>query len=80
MKVRIHCFVSGRVQGVSFRSFTVEKAEKLGLTGWVRNLDNGEVESVVEGEEEDVKKFLEQFGERLPEELRDELTALKKRL
>lgn len=58
-KVRVHCFVSGRVQGVSFRSFTVKVAEKLGLTGWVRNSPDERVETVVEGEEKDVEKFEE---------------------
>ncbi|MBL7170105.1 MAG: acylphosphatase [Candidatus Aenigmarchaeota archaeon] len=58
MKIGVHCFVSGRVQGVSFRSFTTRVAEKLGLTGWVKNLPDGRVESVVEGEEKNVEKFL----------------------
>jgi len=56
--MRIHCFVSGRVQGVSFRSFTVKIAEKLGLTGWVRNLPDERVESVAEGQKNNVEKFL----------------------
>ena len=58
MKVRIHCFVSGRVQGVSFRYYTVKIADKLGLTGWVRNLPDGGVETLIEGEEGDIEKFL----------------------
>ena len=40
----IHCIVTGRVQGVFFRAFTQEKALELGLTGWVRNLNHGDVE------------------------------------
>ena len=59
MKVRIHCYISGRVQGVSFRFYTVRVADKLGLTGWVRNLPDGRVEVMTEGEEKDIKKFLE---------------------
>jgi len=58
MKVRVHCFISGRVQGVSFRYYATEVAKKLGLTGWVRNLVDGRVEAVAEGEEKEVEKFL----------------------
>jgi acylphosphatase len=43
-KVRARIFVSGRVQGVFFRSHTAEKARELGITGWVRNLNDGRVE------------------------------------
>jgi len=45
---RVHVFVSGRVQGVGFRDFTVAKAKSLGVTGWVRNLPDGRVEAVAE--------------------------------
>jgi len=48
---QIHILISGFVQGVGFRAFTVKKARNLGLTGWVRNLKNGRVEAVVQGEE-----------------------------
>jgi len=58
-KVRVHIFVSGRVQGVFFRSQTKEKARELGLTGWVRNSEDGRVEAVFEGEEEKVKEIVE---------------------
>lgn len=40
----IHCYVSGKVQGVCFRAYTKEKAEKLGITGRVRNLADCRVE------------------------------------
>ncbi len=45
MNVRAHCFVSGRVQGVFFRSYTLDKARELGLTGWVKNRRDGRVEA-----------------------------------
>ena len=54
--IRAHVFISGRVQGVSFRWFTQRKAQELGLTGWVRNLWDGRVEAVFEGEEAQVKE------------------------
>lgn len=47
----LHGYVSGRVQGVSFRQYTSEQAERLDLAGWVRNLDDGRVELLFEGEE-----------------------------
>lgn len=48
--LRAHVFISGRVQGVSFRWFTQRKAQELKLTGWARNLWDGRVEAVFEGE------------------------------
>jgi acylphosphatase len=57
--IRKHWFVSGRVQGVSFRAFTYESATDLKLTGWVRNLTDGRVEIVVGGPEKAVIQLLE---------------------
>lgn len=59
MNTRVHVFISGRVQGVFFRSNTKDIAEMLGLTGWVRNLPDGRVEAVFEGEEGNVEKMLQ---------------------
>jgi acylphosphatase len=50
--------ISGRVQGVSFRAWTVDRARDLGLTGWVRNLPDGRVELHVEGPEAEVERLL----------------------
>jgi acylphosphatase len=47
--VRLHAVVEGRVQGVGFRYFVVQIADELKLVGWVRNLDEGEVEVIAEG-------------------------------
>jgi acylphosphatase len=66
MKVRAHVFVSGRVQGVFFRSETRSEAKKHGVAGWVRNLSDDRVEAVFEGEEENVKGLIE-FCEHGPE-------------
>lgn len=51
-KKRVHVYLSGRVQGVWFRAYTKEEADRLGVKGWVRNLPDGRVEAVFEGEEE----------------------------
>ena len=47
--VSLHAFVRGRVQGVGFRYFVIEKAQRSDLVGWVRNRDSGEVEVWAEG-------------------------------
>lgn len=48
-KIRKHIIFYGRVQGVGFRYYAVQKANQLGLTGWVKNLYDGSVEREVEG-------------------------------
>jgi|TARA_B100002003_G_scaffold195421_1_gene185246 acylphosphatase len=53
---RLHLIISGRVQGVFFRHNTNKIANKLGLTGFVRNLGNRDVEVVAEGTEEKLKE------------------------
>jgi acylphosphatase len=58
-KTRAHVFVSGRVQGVFFRQNTVRQAQNLGVRGWVKNLDDGRVEAVFEGEESAVNALVE---------------------
>ena len=50
-KKAINCIVSGRVQGVGFRMSTSQQCKLLGLKGWVRNLDNGNVEVYVCGDQ-----------------------------
>jgi acylphosphatase len=57
--IRAHIFISGRVQGVYFRSETQDMALSLGLTGWVKNLYDGRVEAVFEGEEKAVKEAVD---------------------
>jgi acylphosphatase len=58
MKVRAHLLVSGRVQGVYFRQSTLHEAQNLSVSGWVRNLMDGRVEAVFEGEEHAVKMLV----------------------
>lgn len=58
---RLSAIVAGRVQGVSFRYYTVGQAQKLSITGWVRNLSDRTVEVCAEGTRaqlEDLLKFL----------------------
>jgi acylphosphatase len=56
MRVVRRYLISGRVQGVGFRYFTKDAADREGVGGWVRNLPDGRVEAVVEGEEEAVTR------------------------
>jgi len=55
---RVHLIISGRVQGVSYRYNAYNKARTLGLTGWVRNLANGDVETTAEGRREALEEFI----------------------
>ncbi|MDY6768652.1 MAG: acylphosphatase [Candidatus Nanohaloarchaea archaeon] len=68
---RAHVHVSGKVQGVFFRATTRDKARELGVNGWVRNLPDGRVEAVFEGEQEKVEKML-QFCHEGPDAARVE--------
>ena len=55
---RVHVYISGRVQGVFFRAETQRAAMGFKLTGWVRNMADGRVEAVVEGDDANVDKML----------------------
>ena len=57
--VRAHIYIHGRVQGVFFRYYTRREALRKGLKGWVRNLPDGRVEAVFEGNKESVEDILE---------------------
>ena len=63
---RAHVFVTGRVQGVSYRANTRDAARDAGVDGWVKNLDDGRVEAVFEGEEESVERMVEWCHEGSP--------------
>jgi acylphosphatase len=57
--MRAHLWITGRVQGVNFRYYTRAEALRRNITGWVRNLWDGRVEAVFEGEEEAVRTMVE---------------------
>jgi acylphosphatase len=57
--IRIHIWVSGRVQGVGFRSFVQHSGVSLGITGWVRNVSSDTIEIVAEGSRLILNKFFE---------------------
>lgn len=56
---RVHLWISGRVQGVFFRVYAQKEAVRLGLSGWVKNLPDGRVEALFEGDDVAVDKMLE---------------------
>lgn len=64
--IRKHVFISGNVQGVYFRVYTHEAAVRFGVTGWVRNLKDGRVEAVFEGEDAAVEQMLRWCWEGSP--------------
>ena len=55
---RLHMIIQGQVQGVFFRAATRDAARALGLTGWVRNLNDGSVEAVFEGSMDRLKQVV----------------------
>lgn len=61
---RVHAFYDGYVQGVGFRFTARHLAWRLNLVGWVKNLYDGRVELLVEGDEEQLKKMIEQLNQR----------------
>jgi len=63
MNARAHVFIKGKVQGVFFRSWTHTTALGLGLKGWVKNLEDGRVEAMFEGEKAMIEQMIEKCKE-----------------
>ena len=59
-KTRTHVLINGRVQGVFYRAFMRELASALGLDGWVRNLRDGRVEALFEGDKRTIEQAIQQ--------------------
>ena len=59
MKTTKHLIIHGRVQGVGYRAYMRIEANRLGVTGWVRNRAEGTVEATIHGSPEDVSKLLD---------------------
>jgi acylphosphatase len=62
MKKEVYCVVHGDVQGVFFRQFAKEKADSLGVFGYAKNMEDGTVEVVAQGEESTLKALLESIS------------------
>lgn len=58
-KIRAHLLISGRVQGVCYRMETKFAADRFGVLGWVRNMLDGRVEALVEGNRDQVETLIE---------------------
>jgi acylphosphatase len=56
--MRMYIRVKGHVQGIGYRYFVIQSAQKHSLTGWVRNCSNGDVEGEAQGDENELRNFL----------------------
>lgn len=65
-KRRAHVWITGRVHGVFFRAYTRDAARRAGVFGWVRNMRDGRVEAVFEGEADAVERMLDWCREGSP--------------
>ena len=63
---RLHLLIRGRVQGVGYRWFARETADRVGIEGWVRNLPGGEVEAEAQGTAEQLDRFVKELREGHP--------------
>ncbi|KAK7513174.1 Acylphosphatase-like domain-containing protein [Phyllosticta citriasiana] len=66
MSKRISFQVSGRVQGVFFRAFTIEQANAINVTGWVKNAADGTVVGEAQGTDDQLSRFVQQLNQGPP--------------
>ncbi|TDO73020.1 acylphosphatase [Halanaerobium saccharolyticum] len=62
-KIQKHIYISGRVQGVGFRAFIREQAAVLDIKGWAKNLADGRVEVVIQGQKNNIKQMISKLKE-----------------
>ena len=74
MRVARHVRVTGRVQGVFFRAWTAEQARSLGVSGWVRNAEDGSVEAHLEGDQWPVQQLIDLMRRGPPAAKVDDVT------
>ena len=63
---KAHVFISGRVQGVFYRWYTIQKAKQLGISGWIRNRRDGRVETIIIGPKVKINQMLAWFWQGSP--------------
>jgi len=76
--IKVHVFISGLVQGVFYRSWTQETAQFLGLSGWVKNSPDGQVEAIFVGDKEKVEKMLKFLYQGPPASSVEEVEIVEK--
>ncbi|MBW1974120.1 MAG: acylphosphatase [Deltaproteobacteria bacterium] len=76
-KKRVRVFIEGRVQGVFFRAYMRDAARRERVNGWVRNLPDGRVEAVLEGDAASVKKVVEWCHRGSPTSRVDKVTVVE---
>ncbi|KGF73718.1 acylphosphatase [Neosynechococcus sphagnicola sy1] len=73
--IGVHIWITGKVQGVAYRAVTRQVAVQLGLGGWVRNLPDGRVEAVFEGDRQRVEQMLAWCRQGPPAAVVSDVTA-----
>lgn len=68
---RVHVFYSGNIQGIGFRYAAQDFAQKIGINGWIKNLSDGRVEIVAEGQERNLEVFLNKVREHFQNYIKD---------
>ncbi|MGC8605413.1 MAG: acylphosphatase, partial [Desulfomonilaceae bacterium] len=78
-KIRRRVIVTGKVQGVAFRAYSRSAARQIGVVGWVRNLPNGSVETVIEGDSNSVGLMLAWLKKGSPHSKVDDMVIIEER-